>query len=156
MNLIKIKNPNKFYLDDYIQDFREEINNLLRNSLQGFEAFDLKEGKNAMWRPAVELSEDEGNYIAKVEIPGVNKDNIEVEVSENSINIKAETTEKHEEKNENIYRSEIRYGKFCRNIPLPSDIDNSQAKAEYKDGILTITAPKSMEEQKRIKKIKPD
>lgn len=159
MNLVKLKKPEKNYLEDYMQDFREDMNSMLKNAFQDFglmESEPEKERKISLWKPAVELTEHEGNYIVKAEIPGVNKEDIDVEIGENNIGIKAEIKEKHEEKGENIYRSEFRYGKFVRHIPLPSEIDNSQAKAEYKDGILTITVPKSQEEQKKIKKIKPD
>ena len=159
MDLIKVKNPKKFYVEDYMQDFREEMNNLLKSTFHDFglvETEPERERKTALWRPAVELTEHEGNYIIKAEIPGVNKEDIDIEVSENNIGIKAEIKEKYEEKGENLYRSEFRYGKFIRHIQLPSEIDNNQAKAEYKDGILTITAPKTQEEQKKIKNIKPE
>ncbi|MEI8389260.1 MAG: Hsp20/alpha crystallin family protein [bacterium] len=161
MNLVKVKNPQKLYLEDYMQDFREEMNNMLKSAFHNSD-FGLiedesgKERKIALWKPAVELTEHEGNYIVKAEIPGVNKEDIDVEVSENNIEIKAEVKEKFEEKGENIYRSEFRYGKFIRHLSLPSEVDNTKAKAEYKDGILVITIPKSQEEQKKIKKIKPD
>jgi len=159
MNLVKFKTPKKVYLEDYMQDFREEMNNMLKNAFHDFglvETEPEKERKISLWKPAVELTEHEDNYIVKAELPGVCKEDIDVEIGENNIGIKAEVKEKHEEKGENLYRSEFRYGKFVRNIPLPSEIDNNQAKADYKDGILTITVPKSQEEQKKIKKIKPD
>lgn len=159
MNQIKLRTPKKLYLEDYMQDFREEMNNMMKSAFHDFgliETEPQKERKLALWKPAVELTENENCFIVRAEMPGVNKENIDVEISENSIGIKAEVKEEHEEKGENIYRSEFRYGKFVRHIPIPSEIDNSQAKAEYKDGILTITVPKSQEEQKKIKKIKPE
>lgn len=157
MDLVKIKTPKKFYLEDYIDDFKEEMNNMFKRSFQDFEFIGSdSERKISGWKPAVELTEHNGNYLLKAEIPGVNKEDIDVEIGEDSIEIKAETKELHEEKGENVYRSEFRYGKFSRHIPMPSEIDNSQAKAEYKDGILTITVPKSKEEQKKIKKLKPE
>jgi len=159
MNLVKVKSPKKLYTEDYIQDFREEMNNMIKSAFHDFGLFETengKERKTSLWKPAVELTEHEGNYVVKAELPGVCKENIEIEIGENNIGIKAEVKENREEKDENIYRSEFRYGKFVRHLPLPSEIDNSQAKAEYKDGILTDTVPKSREEQKKIKKIKPD
>lgn len=157
MNLVKIKSPKKFYVEDYMQDFREEMNNMLKNTFHDFGLFETEpDRKLTHWKPAVELTEHDGNYILKVEMPGVNKEDIDVEVGENDIGIKTEIREKFEEKGENLYRSEFRYGKFSRHLPLPSEVDNTQAKAEYKDGILTITVPKSMEKQKKLKKLKPD
>ena len=157
MNLIKVKSPKKFYMEDYMQDFKDEMNNLMKDTFHDFGLTQLEPDKKfTYWKPPVELSEQNGNYILKAEIPGVNKEDIEVEVGDDFVGIKTEFKEQHEEKSENVYRSEFKYGKFARNIPLPSEIDNTQAKAEYKDGILTITAPKCKEEQQRIKKIKPE
>ncbi len=159
MNLIKTTKPSRYYLEDYMQDFRQEMNNMLKNAFHDFGLTEIeteKESKTSLWKPAVELSEHENNFVLKVALPGVCKDDIEIEAGENNIGIKAEMREKHEEKGENIYRSEFKYGKFVRHIPMPSEIDNDKVKTEYKDGVLTITASKSHEEQEKIKKFKPE
>lgn len=87
-------------------------------------------------KPAIELSEDEKNYYIKAEIPGIKKEDLDIQVQEDSVLISGETKSQMEEKNENICRSEFRYGKFSRTVPLPEKIDNQKASAEYKDGIL--------------------
>ena len=157
MKLVKFKSPKKFYMEEYMDDFKEEMNDLLKRSFKDFEFLTpVSERKISHWKPAVELTEQNGNYMLKAEIPGIKKEDIEIEIGEDAIEIKAEMKEHHEEKGENIYKSEFRYGKFARCIPFPSEIESDQAKAEYKDGILTITVPKSKEEQKKIKKIKPE
>ena len=67
--------------------------------------------------------------------------------------IKAETKEEKKEEKENLYRSEFHYGKFIRNIPLPSEVISNDAKAEFKDGVLTVVMPKSKKEEKGVKKL---
>ena len=111
------------------------------------------EEKEDIYRPPVELSERNGNYELKAQLPGIKKEDIDVEVYEDSVMIKGETKEEKKEEKENLYRSEFRYGKFIRNIPLPSEVLSNEAKAEFKDGVLTVTMPKSKKEEKERKKL---
>ena len=91
----------------------------------------------------VELSEKDNNLVLKASLPGLNKENINIEVTEDTVSISGEYKSQCEENKENVYRSEFYEGRFERIIPLPQAIDHQKAKAEYKDGILTITMPKS-------------
>jgi HSP20 family protein len=147
MALLKVRKGTSF------QDIQDEMNRMIQRAFEDLGVSERVGPEGSTWSPAVELNEQDGTYQLKAELPGVNKDDIDIEVGEDWIILKAETKQSEEEKEKNIYRSEIRYGKFIRSIPLPSAVDNSQAKAEYKDGILTVTVPKSEEEQKRIKKL---
>lgn len=138
-----------------MESIQDELNKILRDTFGEFEFPELSiERQEKTWRPAVEMFEREGSYIIKAEFPGVGKDNIDVELTEDSITLKAETKFKEEEKKENLYRSEFKYGKFLRSIPFPSKIDSSKAKADYDDGVLTITLPKSEEEKEKLTKLK--
>ncbi|MFH0702037.1 MAG: Hsp20/alpha crystallin family protein [bacterium] len=149
MNLIRVKKPGYF-----MQDIQEEINNMLEDAFENFGLVGLRTGRQeTFWRPAIEVYEQNGNYQLKAELPGINKENIDIEVGEDSITVKGQIKRKEEEKKDNIYRSELRYGKFMRTVPLPTKIDNINAKAEFKDGILTITVPKTKEEEQKFKKI---
>lgn len=148
MNLIRIRRPG------YLRDIQDEMNRILENAFEDIGIAESEEQQRELiWRPAVELSEQDGNYQLKAELPGVSKDNIDVEVTDDVVTIKAETKKEEEEKKENTYRSEFRYGKFIRSVQLPSEVDNSNAKAEFKDGILTVTLPKTREEESKTKKI---
>ncbi|OGH98447.1 MAG: hypothetical protein A2104_09955 [Candidatus Melainabacteria bacterium GWF2_32_7] len=149
MKLIRVKRPG------YLQDIQEEMNRMIEDT---FERFGLTENApekgEITWQPAVELNEQNGNYQVKAELPGISKDDIDVEVGEDTVTIKAETKKEEEEKKENTYRSELRYGKFIRTLELPSNIDNTKVSAEFKDGILTVTLPKTEEEKQKTKRVK--
>jgi len=103
--------------------------------------------------PRVDVFETEKDVIVKAEIPGVSKEDLNVYVDENSIRLSGETKRDTEYKNEHIYRTERYYGSFSRTISLPVEVKSEQAKAEYKDGILTVTVPKVETTQMKGKKI---
>ena len=149
MNLVKTKKHG-----GYLQEIQDEMSRIIEDAFEDLGLVEERGIKHKMtWRPAVELNSQNGNYELKAELPGINKDNINVEVSEDSVTINAECEHRDEEKTENVYRSEFRYGKYHRTIPLPSSVDYTNAKAEYKNGILTLTLPKSEEEKAKTKKI---
>jgi len=153
MNLLKIRRPKRYYLEDYMQDIRDEMENMFRGTFEPLLPGEREEGKEVVYRPPVELCEQNGNIQLKAQLPGITKEDINVEVYEDSVRIKAETKEKKEEERENLYRSEFRYGKFVRHIPLPAEVNSDESKAEFKDGVLTITMPKLKKEEKEIKKL---
>jgi len=103
--------------------------------------------------PRVDVFETEKDVVVKAEIPGVSKEDLNVYVDENSIRLSGETKRDTEYKNEHIYRTERYYASFSRTIPLPVEVKSEQAKAEYKDGILTVTVPKVETTQMKGKKI---
>ena len=96
------------------------------------------------WAPAVDLYEERDNYIVKAEVPGMKKEEIDVSLHQNALTISGER--KHEEKREGgNFRAERFYGRFQRTITLPAPVNGENVKASYKDGVLTITLPKSEE-----------
>jgi HSP20 family protein len=99
------------------------------------------------------MSELEGKYLLKAELPGIAKDNIDIDLREDSITIKAENKSVREEKNENLYKSELKYGKFLRTLSFPSKVNTNDVKAEFKDGILTVEILKSKEEKEKHTKV---
>lgn len=155
MNLLKIRRPKRYYLEDYMQDIREEMENLFRGTFENLIPAERREEetRELVYRPPIELCEKNGNYELKAQFPGIKKEDIDVEVYEDSIKIKAETKEEKREEKEDLYRSEFRYGKFVRHIPLPSQVKSQDAKAEFRDGILTVTIPKAQIEEKEMKKL---
>ena len=92
--------------------------------------------------PRIDVYQTENDVILKAEIPGVSKEDLNVYVDENSIRLSGQTKKDDEYKENNVYRTERYYGSFSRTIPLPVEVKSEQAKAEYKDGILSITVPK--------------
>lgn len=103
--------------------------------------------------PKVDIFQTETDVLVKAEIPGVSKEDLNVYVDESSIRLSGETKLNQEIKDENVYRSERYYGSFSRTVPLPVEVISDQAKAEYKDGILTVTIPKVTPAKPKGKKI---
>jgi len=93
--------------------------------------------------PAVDLRETESDVILKADLPGVKKEDLAVEVTQEAITLKGETGEEREEKREGYYCSERAWGSFERVVPLPVEVKADQAKAKFADGVLKITVPKS-------------
>jgi len=103
------------------------------------------------WRPTVDTYEEGDNVVIRAELPGVNKEDVSIDVKDNVLTLKGER--KHEEnvKEENYFRRESAYGKFQRAFTLPDAVDASKIEASYKDGVLKITVPKA--EETKAKKI---
>lgn len=104
--------------------------------------------------PAVDIYEKDNRIVAKAEIPGARPEDIKLSVDGNILTISGEKKEEHETKKENYYQLESFYGKFQRTVELPSDVKAEEAKAAYKNGVLSIELPKS--ESPKRKEIKID
>ena len=105
--------------------------------------------------PKIEVSENKQNVIITAEIPGVNENDIELEISTNGyLTISGEKKHENTELSTNGgYFSEISYGRVSRTIPLPWDLDYNKAFADYSNGVLMVTLPKSNTEQGKRQKI---
>ena len=103
--------------------------------------------------PAAELSETEEAVNLKLEIPGINAKDLDIQVTENAVSIRGERKEESTTEENGTKRSEFRYGKFERVIPLPTRIQNTDVKADYKDGILNLHLPKAQEEINKVVKV---
>ena len=103
--------------------------------------------------PKVDIIDREKEVLIRAEVPGVEKDKLDISVSENAITIKG--TAHHEEKEEKgeYYRCETSHGAFTRTVGLPTDVDSEHAKAKYKDGVLEVTVPKVKKAHRRTVKI---
>jgi HSP20 family protein len=87
------------------------------------------------------MFERNGQLVVRADLPGVKTDDVEVELRDNSVVIKGERQEQHEEQREGYYRTERAYGSFYRQIPLPQSVNTENAKASFRDGVLEITMP---------------
>ncbi|HLH00928.1 MAG TPA: Hsp20/alpha crystallin family protein [Bryobacteraceae bacterium] len=94
-----------------------------------------------MWAPALEIKHKDGNFVVVAELPGITKDDIKVEVIEESLVVEGEKKKVKEEKAEGYYRTERAYGKFYRSIPLPKGAKTDEVKAELTNGILKVVIP---------------
>ena len=100
----------------------------------------------------VDVKEDEKAYTIRADVPGVKKEDIQVDVNGNQVSIRAEVKqEKEEKKGEKVLHSERYYGMVSRSMQLPADIDAQSVQAEYKDGVLNLVLPKKASAQaKRV------
>jgi HSP20 family protein len=104
-----------------------------------------------MWAPVVDISENNGMIDVKAELPGMKKDDIKVSVHDNTMTITGERKHENETKDKTFHRIERVYGRFSRTIALPAEVDADKIKANYKDGVLSISLPKP--ESKKPKQI---
>jgi HSP20 family protein len=122
-------------------------------SLFGREFFPFtREFEHVGWVPEIEVLRKNGEFIVRADLPGMKKENVEVEINENVLTLSGERKEEMEEKREGYYRSERSYGTFYRQIPLPEGAKTETAKAEFMDGVLQITmqAPKQESQVRRL------
>jgi HSP20 family protein len=103
--------------------------------------------------PAAEITETPEAVQIKLEIPGMEAKDLNLEVTADSLTINGERKSEIKTEEEGFTRTEFRYGKFHRVIPLPVQVDNSNVTAEYKDGILNLTLPKAEEEKNKVVKV---
>ena len=103
--------------------------------------------------PAAELEETDDALHLRLEVPGLEAKDINVEVTADSVSISGERKSETKTEREGYTRSEFRYGKFQRVIPLPLEVQNDKVQAEYKDGILRLTLPKAESEKQKAVKV---
>ena len=133
-----------------------EMNSLQREINRLFADTKSREGndeagyiKERAWMPAVDISENEKEFVVKAEIPGMEQKDIEVSLEENRLTIQGERKEEKEEKGENYLRREMTCGSFYRAFNITTPVDDEKIKATYKNGILKIALPKVEKAQPR-------
>ena len=99
--------------------------------------------------PRVDVIDRDGEIAVKAELPGVDKKDLDVSLTEDSVTIKASTRQEEKEEKGDYYRSEISRGEFSRTVSLPATVDASRAKASFKDGILELLLPKTEVRKRR-------
>ncbi|MEG3439871.1 Hsp20/alpha crystallin family protein [Pannus brasiliensis CCIBt3594] len=102
----------------------------------------------SLYSPTVEVSETENSIEVKVELPGIDVNNVEIQVTKELVSIRGER-----KRPEGTPVSEFRYGQFGRSIVLPAKVQNTAVTADYRDGILYLTLPKAEEEKNKVVKV---
>ncbi len=102
------------------------------------------------WAPSVDVSETKDSVVVRAEVPGLEPKDIDISLSNDVLTIRGKKEQEKEEKEENYHRIERSYGSFSRSIRLPREVQGNKIKANYKNGVLRITLPKS-KEAKEIK-----
>lgn len=131
-----------------IESLQREMNRLFDN-LGPSEGL-LEDGK---FMPAAEIDETDSTVELRIEIPGMKPEELDIQVSADSVSISGERKTETKAEERGITRSEFRYGRFQRVLPLPSRIENDKVEADYKDGILKLHMPKLAEERNRVVKV---
>jgi len=108
----------------------------------------------SMGMPRIEMIEEENEYRVTAELPGLEKDDFNVELLGDRLVIKGEKKTTHEEKKHNYTFSELNYGAFSRSIPLPGEVAADKIEATYKNGILSLKLPKSENAQRKAIDVK--
>ncbi len=99
--------------------------------------------------PTVDIFEEGKEVVVKAEIPGMKKNDINIDISENSMTISGEKKQETKVDRKDYHRVECSYGSFCRSFRLPDNVNSDKAKASFKDGVLEIRMPKSNKEKKK-------
>jgi HSP20 family protein len=133
-----------------IDPFRE-LANLFENFADGVTTGN-DQLQSGTFVPPVDVYEDEHNLVLKLEIPGINENDLNIEWENNTLTVKGERKFEKEEKEENFHRIERRYGSFLRTFRLPNTVEGDKAEAHYDKGVLKLTLPKRAEAKpKQIK-----
>jgi len=103
--------------------------------------------------PVVDMIDAGNEYLVEAELPGIDKDNVQIEVSEDGIEIRAEKEESKEEKREGYLRRERGYQSFYRKLPLPEDASQEDIQASLSDGVLRVTIPKTKKAETAKKRV---
>ncbi len=115
-----------------LANLQDELDRLFESPLTG-------------WAPALDVHEDKDSFSIRVELPGMKREDIEVSLQDGALIISGERKEEKVNEGTEVHRQERFYGRFSRALTLPSAVAGDKVKAQYKDGILTVTLPKAEE-----------
>ncbi|MER3524963.1 MAG: molecular chaperone [Ignavibacteria bacterium] len=136
-----------------ILEMQKEINRMFDRFFRGG-VVDEGDLLSTMWMPAVDLIEKDDEFVAKVELPGVRKDDVKITLHDNVLTIRGEKKEEKETKDSNYHRLERTYGSFQRSFTLPTAVRQDKVEAEFRDGVLSITLPKAEEAKRKQIEVK--
>ena len=125
-----------------LTSLRDEIDRLFESPLE-----ELARTSQVLsgWTPALDLYEDKDSFVVKAELPGMKREDIEVSLHEGSLSISGERKGEEKHAGADMYRTERFFGRFQRTVALPTPVAADKVQAAYKDGVLTITLPKTEE-----------
>jgi HSP20 family protein len=133
-----------------IEDIQRQMNRIFDDMIT---PTTRQEGIGLSFTPPAEFEETEDTYHLKLEVPGMDPKDINIEAASESISISGERTSESKTNENGIFRTEFRYGKFQRILPLPGRIDHQNVSASYNNGVLELTLPKAEEEKNKVVKV---
>ena len=139
--------------DTFMNTLNEEINSILKRSFDSiFPEYILEKETKGLTLP-VDIKEFDNEYKVRIELPGVKKENVEIDLNKSYMKISAKKEEEKEEKNKKYHRTEFAYGNYCRTVYFPQEIDVNGSNAKLNDGVLCLTLPKIKNKEEETKKI---
>ena len=133
---------------------QDRINRLFDQTLRTFQPEGEEELERGTWAPAVDIHETDDSFVVKADLPGMNKEDIQIDIKDSTLTLKGEKKFEQQVSKDNYIRVERTYGTFVRSFTLPQNVDPDKIKAKYKDGVLELTIPKK--EEAKPKQIKVD
>jgi HSP20 family protein len=105
------------------------------------------------WCPTIEVFEKDNRLVTKVDLPGLKKEDVKIEVTDNRLVISGERKREVEERKKNVYRSEREYGSFYRAVPLPEGVKLEDVKATFADGVLEVSVPLAAQPEAKVRRV---
>jgi len=143
MKLIKYQRPDSVWPTfGRLSSLRDQLDRLFESPLAEWTGTaQLLSG----WTPALDVYEDKENFIVKAELPGMKREDINVSLHDGALSISGERQSETKHEDAEVHRTERFYGRFQRTVALPASVAADKVKAQYKDGVLTVTLPKTEE-----------
>jgi HSP20 family protein len=133
-------------MEKFFEDFWRRPSSLL-----GWPEMRVAEGFEIS--PSVDIYEEGNELVLKADLPGITKDEVEINITDNVLTLTGEKKKEEKVERENYFRYERSHGSFCRRFHLPDEIDTEKIKAHYKEGVLEVRLPKTEEAKQKTKKI---
>jgi HSP20 family protein len=138
----------------FMRRMKDDMDRMFESFMPGMSARSGQEvqargGAPGMWMPRVEVLEREGNLMVRADLPGIRKEDLQIDVTDDALVLRGERRQESEEERGGLYRSEVTYGSFHRAIPLPEGANAENAQARFENGVLEITIPMSQPSRAR-------
>lgn len=129
-----------------LEDLRDHIERMFS---------EMENGETRKRRIALDVIERDDRYVLRADVPGIKPDDVKIEVADGVLSVSAEHEESEEEKKDNYLRRERRYGSFSRSVTLPKGVTADQVEATCKDGVVEVSFPKPVKEERKAVTITP-
>jgi HSP20 family protein len=113
----------------------------------------LEGAKTRAWSPTIDVFQKDNRLVTTVDLPGLKKEDVKVEVADGRLAISGERRREVEEKKDNVYRSEREYGSFYRTVPLPEGVKLEEVKATFANGVLEVSVPLPARLEAKVRKV---
>jgi len=132
-----------------VNDLQREIDRMFGRFFPSLEQDDESPSSQAVWAPRTDLVETDDSYRLQLDVPGMSKDELNINVKDNQLTVSGERKSERTEESEEYVRVERSFGQFYRSFSLPRTVNANDIRASYDSGVLTISVPKSEEEKAR-------